>query len=340
MQERVKRKIFNGDDVFNENEIVLTSLELEYEAERQIRFYELQRLFLAQKAESEKAALVLPETEAKWDHDVELDNSIDDTVLSQKVEINEMLQDGKQISDEEQHFTQADKIPISEEVIESNSAEEDVIGQELSERIDTKPRINDCIDDNTPVDLEDDDGVINEIRTEGDFEPTMETIPEVGYEHEPNNEPDNEPDIMPSTDSESELESAIEPASQIKSESVMEDLVKDENQVEQVTVSETVSEVNSESEPMDIKLKDCEPEDSSKLDQHSPSLTQKLMNLMGFSGQIQTQTADVQLNSTQNNPTDQIRTKILEVSEEITYREVTEDESNLLESILESQSHR
>ena len=75
MQERVKRKIFNGDDVFNENEIVLTSLELEYEAERQIRFYELQRLFLAQKAESEKTALVLPETEAKWDPDVESDNS-------------------------------------------------------------------------------------------------------------------------------------------------------------------------------------------------------------------------------------------------------------------------
>ena len=318
----------------------MTSLELEYEAERQIRFYELQRLFLAQKAESEKATLVSSESENKSDHDVELDNSIDDTVLSQKVEINEMLQDGKQISDEEQHFTQADKIPISEEVIESNSAEEDVIGQELSERIDSKPRINDCIDDNTPVDLEDDDGVINKIRTEGDFEPTMETIPEVGYEHEPNNEPDNEPDIMPSTDSESELESAIEPASQIKSESVMEDLVKDENQVEQVTVSETVSEVDSESEPIEKQLKDFEPEDSSKLDQQSPSLTQKLMNLMGFSGQIQTQTADVQLNSTQNNPTDQIQTKILEVSEEITYREVTEDESNLLESILESQSHR
>lgn len=334
MQERVKQKIFNGDDVFNENEIVLTSLELEYEAERQIRFYELQRLFLAQKAESEKAALVSSETENKSDHDVELDNSIDDTVLSQKVEINEMLQDSKQISDEEQHYTQADKIPISEEVIESNLAEEDVIGQELSERIDTKPGINDypCIDDNTPVDLEDDDGVINEIVAEGDFEPTMETIPEVGSEHELDNEPDNEPDIMPPIDSESELESTIEQASQIESEA----LIKNENQIEQ----ETVSEVDSESEPIEKQLKDFEPDDTSKLDQQNPSLTQKLMNLMGFSGQILTQTADVQLNLTQNNPTDQIQTKILEVSEEITYREVTEDESNLLESILESQSHR
>ena len=64
------------------------------------------------------------------------------------------------------------------------------------------------------------------------------------------------------------------------------------------------------------------------------------MNLMGFSGQIQTQTADVQLNLTRNNPTDHIQTNILEVSEEITYREVTTEESNLLESILESQSNR
>ena len=137
---------------------------------------------------------------------------------------------------------------------------------------------------------------------------------------------------MPPIDSESELESTIEQASQIESEA----LIKNENQIEQ----ETVSEVDSESEPIEKQLKDFEPDDTSKLDQQNPSLTQKLMNLMGFSGQMQTQTADVQLNSTQNNPTDQIQTKILEVSEEITYREVTEDESNLLESILESQSHR
>ena len=43
----------NIDDGFNENEIVLTSIELEYENERQRIFFERQRNFLAQKAERE-----------------------------------------------------------------------------------------------------------------------------------------------------------------------------------------------------------------------------------------------------------------------------------------------
>ena len=37
---------------------------------------------------------------------------------------------------------------------------------------------------------------------------------------------------------------------------------------------------------------------------------------------------------------DKIQTRVLEVSEQITYREVTKEESNLLESILESQAVR
>ena len=315
----------------------MTSLELEYEAERQIRFYELQRLFLAQKAESEKAVLVSPEIEEKSVRDVEVDNSIDDTVLCQKLEINELFEDDKQLSDEEQDLSQADEIPISEEVMKSHLAKEDVLEQDLSEGLEVKPDVNEYqYSDNTTFDLGDDDGVINEIGSEGDFELTMETIPEVGSETEPNNEPDNQPDIIPATDSESELTSTMEQASQIKTESVVEDLIKNEKQIEQIPVSE----VNSESEPIERQLKDTEPDNTSDLVQQSPSLTQKLMNLMGFSGQIQTQTADVQLNFTRNNPTDHIETNILEVSEEITYREVTTEESNLLESILESQSHR
>ena len=315
----------------------MTSLELEYEAERQIRFYELQRLFLAQKAESEKAVLVSPEIEEKSVRDVEVDNSIDDTVLCQKLEINELFEDDKQLSDEEQDLSQADEIPISEEVMKSHLAKEDVLEQDLSEGLEVKPDVNEYqYSDNTTFDLGDDDGVINEIGNEGDFELTMETIPEVGSETEPNNEPDNQPDIIPATDSESELTSTMEQASQIKTESVVEDLIKNEKQIEQIPVSE----VNSESEPIERQLKDTEPDNTSDLVQQSPSLTQKLMNLMGFSGQIQTQTADVQLNFTRNNPTDHIETNILEVSEEITYREVTTEESNLLESILESQSHR
>ena len=315
----------------------MTSLELEYEAERQIRFYELQRLFLAQKAESEKAVLVSPEIEEKSVRDVEVDNSIDDTVLCQKLEINELFEDDKQLSDEEQDLSQADEIPISEEAMKSHLAKEDVLEQDLSEGLEVKPDVNEYqYSDNTTFDLGDDDGVINEIGSEGDFELTMETIPEVGSETEPNNEPDNQPDIIPATDSESELTSTMEQASQIKPESVVEDLIKNEKQIEQIPVSE----VNSESEPIERQLKDTEPDNTSDLVQQSPSLTQKLMNLMGFSGQIQTQTADVQLNFTRNNPTDHIETNILEVSEEITYREVTTEESNLLESILESQSHR
>ena len=319
----------------------MTSLELEYEAERQIRFYELQRLFLAQKAESEKVVLVSPEIEEKSVRDVELDNSIDDTVLCQKLEINELFEDDIQLSDVEQDFSQADEITISEEVMQLNSAEEDVVEEDLSEELEFNPEVNEYqYSDNTTFDMGDDDGVINEIGSEGDFELTMETIPEVGSEIEPDNEPDNRPDIIPSTDSESELRSPIDQASQIKPESVAEDLIKNENQIEQIAVPETVSEVDSESEPIERQLKDSASEKSSDLDQQSPSLTQKLMNLMGFSGQIQTQTADVQLNITRNNPTDHIETNILEVSEEITYREVTTEESNLLESILESQSHR
>ena len=315
----------------------MTSLELDYEAERQIRFYELQRLFLAQKAESEKAVLVSPEIEEKSVRDVEVDNSIDDTVLCQKLEINELFEDDKQLSDEEQDLSQADEIPISEEAMKSHLAKEDVLEQDLSEGLEVKPDVNEYqYSDNTTFDLGDDDGVINEIGSEGDFELTMETIPEVGSETEPNNEPDNQPDIIPATDSESELTSTMEQASQIKTESVVEDLIKNEKQIEQIPVSE----VNSESEPIERQLKDTEPDNTSDLDQQSPSFTQKLMNLMGFSGQIQTQTADVQLNVTRNNPTDHIQTNILEVSEEITYREVTTEESNLLESILESQSHR
>ena len=315
----------------------MTSLELEYEAERQIRFYELQRLFLAQKAESEKAVLVSPEIEEKSVRDVEVDNSIDDTVLCQKLEINELFEDDKQLSDEEQDLSQADEIPISEEAMKSHLAKEDVLEQDLSEGLEVKPDVNEYqYSDNTTFDLGDDDGVINEIGSEGDFELTMETIPEVGSETEPNNEPDNQPDIIPATDSESELTSTMEQASQIKPESVVEDLIKNEKQIEQIPVSE----VNSESEPIERQLKDTEPDNTSDLVKQSPSLTQKLMNLMGFSGQIQTQTADVQLNVTRNNPTDHIETNILEVSEEITYREVTTEESNLLESILESQSHR
>ena len=310
----------------------MTSLELEYEAERQIRFYEFQRLFLAQKAESEKAVLVSPEIEEKSVRDVKLDNSIDDTV-----EIYELFEDDKQLSDVEQNFSQADEIPISEEVMKSHLAEEDVLEQDLYEGLKVKPELNEYqYSDNTTFDLGDDDGVINEIGSEGDFELTMETIPEVGSETEPNNEPDNQPDIIPATDSESELTSTMEQASQIKTESVVEDLIKNEKQIEQIPVSE----VNSESEPIERQLKDTEPDNTSDLVQQSPSLTQKLMNLMGFSGQIQTQTADVQLNFTRNNPTDHIETNILEVSEEITYREVTTEESNLLESILKSQSHR
>ena len=319
----------------------MTSLELEYEAERQIRFYELQRLFLAQKAESEKVVLVSPEIEEKSVRDVELDNSIDDTVLCQKLEINELFEDDIQLSDVEQDFSQADEITISEEVMQLNSAEEDVVEEDLSEELEFNPEVNEYqYSDNTTFDMGDDDGVINEIGSEGDFELTMETIPDVGSEIEPDNEPDNRPDIIPSTDSESELRSPIDQASQIKPESVAEDLIKNENQIEQIAVPETVSEVDSESEPIERQLKDSASEKSSDLDQQSPSLTQKLMNLMGFSGQIQTQTADVQLNITRNNPTDHIETNILEVSEEITYREVTTEESNLLESILESQSHR
>ena len=317
----------------------MTSLELEYEAERQIRFYKLQQLFLAQKAESEKAVSISPEIEEKSVCDVELDNSIDDTVLCQKLEVNELFEDDKQLSDEEQHFSQADKIPISEEVMQSNLAEEDVLEEVLSEGLEVKPGVNEYqYNDNTSFDLGDDDDVINEIGSEGDFELTIETIPEVGSETEPDNEPDNQPDIIPSTDSESELQSTIEQPSQIKPESVVEDLIKNENQIEQIAVP--VSEVDSESEPIDRQLKESESKNSSEMNQQSPSLTQKLMNLMGFSGQIQTQTADVQLNFTRNNPTDHIETNILEVSEEITYREVTTEESNLLESILESQSHR
>ena len=313
----------------------MTSLELEYEAERQLRFYELQRLFLAQKAESEKAVLVSPEIEEKSVRDVEFENSIDDIVHCQKLEINELFGDDKQLSDVEQHFSQSDEIPISEEVMQSNLAEEDVLEQDLSEGLEVKPEVNEYqFSDNTTFDLGDDDGVINEIGSEGDFELTMETFPEVGFETEPNNEPDNQPDIILSTDS----ESPIEQASQIKPESVVEDLIKNENQIEQIAVP--VSEVDSESDPIERQLKDSESDNSSDLNQQSPSLTQKLMNLMGFSGQIQTQTADAQLNFTRNNPTDHIETNILEVSEEITYREVTTEESNLLESILESQSHR
>ena len=319
----------------------MTSLELEYEAERQIRFYELQRLFLAQKTESEKAVLVSPEIEENSVHDVELDNSIDDAVLCQKLEINELFEDEKQHSDKEQDLSQGDKIPISEEAMKSDLAKEDVLEQDLSEGLETKPDIEEQqYSDNTTFDLGDDDGVINEIESDGDFELTIETIPEVGSETEPENEPDNQPDIIPSTDFESDLKSTIEQAPQTKPESVVEDLAKDENQIEQIAVPETVSEADYESEPIERQLKDSEPENSSDLAQQSPSLTQKLMNLMGFSGQIHTQTADVQLNFTRNNPTDQIQTNILEVSEEITYREVTTEESNLLESILESQSHR
>ena len=317
----------------------MTSLELEYEAERQIRFYKLQQLFLAQKAESEKAVLISPEIEEKSVCEVELDNSIDDTVLCQKLEINELFEDDKQLSDVEQHFSQADKIPISEEVMQSNLAEEDVLEEVLSEGLEVKPGVNEYqYNDNTSFDLGDDDDVINEIGSEGDFELTMETIPEVGSATEPDNEPDNQPDIIPSTDSESELQSTIEQPSQIKPESVVEDLIKNENQIEQIAVP--VSEVDSESEPIERQLNESESKNSSEMNQQSPSLTQKLMNLMGFSGQIQTQTADVQLSFTRNNPTDHIQTNILEVSEEITYREVTTEESDLLESILESQSHR
>ena len=43
----------NIHDGFNENEIVLTSIELEYENKRQRIFFERQRNFLAQKAERE-----------------------------------------------------------------------------------------------------------------------------------------------------------------------------------------------------------------------------------------------------------------------------------------------
>ena len=164
----------------------------------------------------------------------------------------------------------------------------------------------------------------------------METIPEIDSENDPEMELDNEPDMIPLTESESDLELETEQASQIESESLVEDL-------RHIIPAETSSKVDSECdapETGESQPKISEPEASSEVDQQSPSLTQKLMNFMGFSGQVQTQTADAQINFTQSNPTDQIQTNILEVSEQITYRKVTEDESNLLESILELQSHR
>ena len=173
--------------------------------------------------------------------------------------------------------------------------------------------------------------VNDEIQIDNGFE-LMESIEEI--------DSDKELATITSTERESKPES-----------DAIEDTVTDIN-----TVFPGHSDDNSNRESEQIKS-----------EQESSSLTQKLMNFMGLSdsspvlkpdeiaedvtdeeitaeetiNEIQIDNAesdDDKLHLISNE--DKIQTRVLEVSEQITYREVTKEESNLLESILESQAVR
>ena len=176
------------------------------------------------------------------------------------------------------------------------------------------------------------ENINDEIQIDNGFE-LMESIEEI--------DSDKELATITSTERESKPES-----------DAIEDTVTDIN-----TVFPGHSDDNSNRESEQIKS-----------EQESSSLTQKLMNLMGLSDsslpvlkpdEIAEDVTDEEITAeeTKNESQidnaesdddklhlisneDKIQTRVLEVSEQITYREVTKEESNLLESILESQAVR
>ena len=180
------------------------------------------------------------------------------------------------------------------------------------------------------------DEVENEIHTEeienliqssSGFEPLMETIQEIDSDNIPEMIPDSpETDSKPGSDTE---------CSKIENETLAEDVTYGEIQAEsdQVTKTNPGDEPTDEQEPCKVENTETETVVDKVTEQESSSLTQKLMNFIGFSD-------DVKLNITPPNSKSEIEPRIITVGEEITYREVTKQEANLLESILESQSHR
>ena len=161
---------------------------------------------------------------------------------------------------------------------------------------------------------------------------------------------------------------------------LMESIEEIDSDKELATITSTERESKPESDAIEdtvTEIKTVVPDHSddnsnreseqTKSEQESSSLTQKLMNLMGLSDSSpvlkpdeiaedvtdEEITAEETINEIQNDNAesdddklhlisneDKIQTRVLEVSEQITYREVTKEESNLLESILESQAVR
>ena len=167
----------------------------------------------------------------------------------------------------------------------------------------------------------------NLIQSSSGFEPLMETIQEIDSDNVPDLIPDSpETDSKPGSDTE---------CSKIENETLAEDVTYAEIQADsdQATKTNPGDEPTDEQEPCKVENTEAETVVDQVTEQESSSLTQKLMNFIGFSD-------DVKLNITPPNSKSEIEPQIITVAEEITYREVTKQEANLLESILESQSHR
>ena len=173
--------------------------------------------------------------------------------------------------------------------------------------------------------------VENLIQNSSGFEPLMETIQEI--------DSDNVPDMIPdSSETDSKPESDNE-FSKIENETAAEKVtyaeIQDDSGSEFLTRIKSNAREERRVDQEHSEVEKIEPETVADLvtEKESSSLTQKLMNFMGFAD-------DVKVNLTPPNTNSEIQPRLVTVSEEITYREVTQQEADLLKSILESQSNR
>ena len=173
--------------------------------------------------------------------------------------------------------------------------------------------------------------VENLIQNSSGFEPLMETIQEI--------DSDNVPDMIPdSSETDSKPESDNE-FSKIENETAAEKVtyaeIQDDSGSEFLTRIKSNAREERRVDQEHSEVEKIEPETVADLvtEKESSSLTQKLMNFMEFAD-------DVKVNLTPPNTNSEIQPRLVTVSEEITYREVTQQEADLLKSILESQSNR